>query len=363
MTDRIKTEDKLMLAIDTSCDDTSIAVTEGFKVLSSVISSQDDLHKQWGGVVPGLARRAHAERIDAVLAEALQRAGKIKKRKLTVADMSAIGVTYGPGLAIALEIGIRKAKELAAEFRKPLIAVNHQEGHLLSALAANSKGKAMLNSDELEFPAIGLLISGGTTQLVLVKALGNYEIIGEKLDDAIGEAYDKVARMLGLGYPGGKTLTEFAKRGNPAGYKFPVPMSRDPQINFSYSGLKTAVYYLVKKMTEEKALSKQQIYDLAASFEYAAIEHLKQKLELAVLKYNPKLVLLGGGVASSPKVRSELRKMLRKHKLRLFYPLPGKMFVDNAAMVGIAANLKFVRGQFSDVSLDRVPRAEITQKY
>ncbi len=363
MSDRTKSEDKLILAIDTSCDDTSIAITEGFKILSSVISSQDDLHKQWGGVVPGLARRAHAERIDAVLAEALTRAGKIKKRKLTVADISAIGVTYGPGLAVALEIGIKKAKELAAEYDKPLIAVNHQEGHLLSALAANSAGRSMLKPTELKFPAIGLLISGGTTQLVLVKGIGDYEIVGEKLDDAIGEAYDKVARMLGLGYPGGKTLTEFAKRGNPSAYKFPVPMSHDPQINFSYSGLKTSVYYTVKKMTEEKSLTKQQIYDLAASFEFAAIEHLKQKLALAVAKYKPEMVLLGGGVASSPKVRSELRKMLKQYNLKLYYPLPGKMFVDNAAMVGIAAHYKFERGQFSSEAMDRVPRAEITQKY
>jgi len=350
---RTKTERITLLAIDTSCDDTSVAVTQNFCVLSNVVSSQDDLHKQWGGVVPDLARRAHAERIAKVMNEALKRAHK------TMPDIDAVAVTYGPGLAIALEIGIKKAKELCTEFNKPLIAVNHREGHLLSALAANSKGKAALSPDEIKYPVLGLIISGNTTELVLIKESGVYEFIGETLDDAVGEAYDKTARMLGLGYPGGRVLSEFAKKGDPDAYKFPVPMAKDERIAFSYSGLKTSVYYFTKKLIVSKELTRKQIFDIAASFEKAAISHLQQKLELAIKQYKPGMVFCGGGVVSSAKVRAGLRESCRKYGINLFFPLPRKMFVDNAAMIGVAGYFKYRRGEFAGPDLDREPRAEL----
>jgi N6-L-threonylcarbamoyladenine synthase len=347
------TDIKVLLSVDTSCDDTSAAVTDQLRILSNVVSSQDDLHRQWGGVVPDLARRAHSERIDKVIAEALKRSGK------TWSDIDAFAVTQGPGLAIALEVGIRRIRELAAEYSKPLIAVNHQEGHLLSALAQTRNGRAALYPDQLKFPSVGLVISGNTSLIALIHGLGDYEIIADKLDDAVGEAYDKVARMLGFGYPGGRVLSEFAKSGNSEAHRFPVPLAGDDRLAFSYSGLKTSVYYYLKKQTEQP--TRKEVLDIAASFEKAAISHLQQKLELAVKRFHPKLVLLGGGVASSAKVRAGLREVCHRNGIKLYFPYPQKLYVDNAAMIGIAGFLKAQRGEFA-TEIDRSPRLPLADR-
>jgi N6-L-threonylcarbamoyladenine synthase len=351
---------ELILGIDTSCDDTSAAIVSGNRVLSNVISSQMELHRKYGGVVPIIARRNHEENIDAVVKEALVRAGKTSGRELELKDIAAVAVTYGPGLAIALEVGIKKAKQLSAAFKIPLIAVNHMEGHLLSPLAANSKGKAAIDPEKVIFPVLGVLISGGHTELVLVSEIGKQQKVGQKLDDAIGEAYDKVARMLGLGYPGGAALSEFAKKGDPHKHQLPVPMAKSDNLDFSYSGLKTAVYYRIKELTEDgSSLSKRQVYDFAASFEAAAIAELQIKLEKALKKYGVKTVLVGGGVAQSAKVRRAIRAGSKKFGATAYFPNNRRLYTDNAAMIALVGNYKCQRKEFADQTLDRDPRASL----
>jgi N6-L-threonylcarbamoyladenine synthase len=342
--DKVKKE-ILILSIDTSCDETSASVTRNLNVLSNVISSQIELHKKYGGVVPLVAKRAHEERIEPVITEALKRA------KVKIEDLDAIAVTYGPGLAIALEVGVSKAKELAIKYQKPLIGINHMEGHFLSSLAKNSKGVG--NNIDLKFPIMGLLMSGKHTEIVLCNEIGKYEIIGETLDDAVGEAYDKVARMLGLGYPGGRVLSDFADKGEDK-YHFTVPMINQDNLNFSYSGIKTAVMYFVKTHPN---LNKQEIYDVAKSFEESAIKHILDRLSKALKKYPVKLLFVGGGVASNPKIRSAIRKESKKHGVSMYAPRDKKLYMDNAAMIGIAAYYKYLKSEFTDpTTLDRNPK-------
>lgn len=342
--DKVKKE-ILILSIDTSCDETSASITSNLNVLSNVISSQIELHKKYGGVVPLVAKRAHEERIVPVITEAL------KRSRINIEDIDAIAVTYGPGLAIALEVGVSKAKELAIKYNKPLIAINHMEGHFLSSLANNSKGVG--NNIDLKFPIMGLLMSGKHTEIVLCNEIGKYEIIGETLDDAVGEAYDKVARMLGLGYPGGRVLSDFADKGEDK-YHFTVPMINQDNLNFSYSGIKTAVMYFVKTHPN---LNKQEIYDVAKSFEESAIKHILDRLSKALKKYPVKLLFVGGGVASNPKIRSAIRKEAKKHSVSLYAPRDKKLYMDNAAMIGIVAHYKYLKSEFTDpTTLDRDPK-------
>jgi N6-L-threonylcarbamoyladenine synthase len=350
-----------ILGIDTSCDETSAAVVRNTVVLSNVVSSQVELHRKYGGVVPMIAKREHELRIDAVIEEALKLAGKNSQNKIGWQDIDAIAVTYGPGLAIALEVGVKKAKELALEHNIKLVGVNHMEGHLLSSLGLNSKGKGNIPDPfVLEFPLMGLLISGGHTELIIMQGFGKYEIIGQTVDDAIGEAYDKVARMLGLGYPGGKVLTEFAKKGNPESFVLPVPMSKDPGLNFSYSGLKTAVYYTVKQFEKQgKELKQTEIYNLAASFEHSAIAALQVKLKRALKLLHPKVLLVGGGVSSSAKVRAGLRLVTNKFKIKTYFPKVKNIQTDNGAMIAIAAYFKLLRNEVADQSLDRDPNLHL----
>ncbi len=354
-------KEPLILGIDTSCDETSAGVTIGDRILSNVVSSQIKLHEVWGGVVPDIARRAHQEKIDHVINKSLKQASKAFGRNLAFGDFDAIAVTYGPGLAIALEVGINKAKELSQKFKKPLIAVNHLEGHLLSPLAKNSLGEKGIVLTEKDFPVLGVIISGKHTELVLVKGIGDYEVVGETLDDAIGEAYDKVGRMLDLGYPAGPVVTEMAKKGNSLKYPLPIPLhKRDDTMNFSFSGLKTAVYYLVTR--ELKELSKQDIYDVSASFEFSAITHLQEKLEIAIKKYTTKGILVGGGVGASVTVREGIRKTSRKFGLETHFPQGKKLYMDNGAMIAHAGFYRYLVGEFVDDinKLDREPRASLS---
>ncbi|MFM7088106.1 MAG: tRNA (adenosine(37)-N6)-threonylcarbamoyltransferase complex transferase subunit TsaD [Candidatus Paceibacterota bacterium] len=343
---------KKILAIDTSCDETSVAVTAGTRVLSNKISSQIEFHKKWGGVVPSIARTMHNENIDIVVTEAL------KAAKTKLEDIDAIAVTQGPGLAIALEVGIRKAKELSLKIGKPLIAINHMEGHIYSTLAQNKTGKPKI---EYIFPMLALLVSGGHTELVLMKDHGEYTIVGRTLDDAVGEAYDKVARMLELGYPGGPIIEELAKEGDKDAYPFPIPMIRHRTCDFSYSGLKTSVLYLTQKiLTPETTKAERQkiTRDIAACFQKAAIESLVRKTEIALVDLKNleiKDILLAGGVSANMALRKEFRKIFGK-EYRLHYPTSKKLYGDNAAMIGVAAYHHLEKMNFANPEdMERLP--------
>lgn len=345
-----------ILAIDTSCDETSVAVTEESRVLSNKVSSQIEFHKKWGGVVPSIARTMHNENIDFVVKEAL------KGAKIKIEDIDAVAVTEGPGLAIALEVGIRKAKEISEQTGKPLIAINHMEGHIYSTLAQNAKG---IPSIEYKFPMLALLVSGGHTELVLMREHGAYQIIGQTLDDAVGEAYDKVARMLELGYPGGPIIEKLAKEGDGEAYPMPIPMTKTRSTDFSYSGLKTSVLYLTQKIIH-KDLNKDQkkkiIADVAASFQKAAIASLVRKTEIALEDLKDEHIediLLAGGVSANLALRKEFRKIFGK-RYRLHYPTSKKLYGDNAAMIGVAAYYHLIKKDFADKNnLERLPNLSL----
>ncbi len=334
----------IILAIDTSCDETCAAVTRGRKVLSNVISSQINIHQKYGGVVPHLAKRAHEAKIEFVFKEALKRA------VVAEPQIDAIAVTIGPGLAPALEVGIAFAKNLALKFKKPLTAVNHMEGHLLSALA-NMEGS------DPSMPALGLLASGGHTQLVLVKKIGKYQLLGETLDDAAGEALDKLAKMLKLGYPGGPIVEELARSAslraiaNPI--KLPIPLQHSKDLNFSFSGLKTAALYKIQMEGSDPSM--EYIYNMCASFQKAIAISLQTKLSKAIAIYHPRAILLGGGVMSNLYIRRQIRSAAKP--LPIYLPYSKKLYTDNAAMIGVAAYFRYLKKDFvKDIdSLDRQP--------
>jgi len=330
-----------ILAIDTSCDETAAAVTVGRRVLSNVIWSQIEIHRPWGGVVPDLARKEHQKHLDQVIELAIKRANTTSKRfrlpwKISWKTIDALAVTQGPGLAIALEVGIRKTKELAQKYNKPVIAVNHMEGHLLSSFALNAKGNGPFAKTKVHLPLLGLLVSGGHTQLVLMENFGQYKLLGETLDDAAGEAFDKVAKMLELGYPGGPIISELARKGNPKRFSLPIPMARNQTLNFSFSGLKTACLYKLKTIPLRQR-NKKFLQDFSASFERVLIKSITLKLRLAIEKHRPRQILLGGGVVNNLRLRREARKTARKYGLSVAFPYSKNLISDNAAMIGIAA--------------------------
>jgi N6-L-threonylcarbamoyladenine synthase len=350
-----------ILAIETSCDDTCAAVLDNKKILSNVISSQTDLHAKWGGVVPDIAKRAHQERIMPVIFEAL------KKARLNLEDIDVIAVTQGPGLAIALSVGVNTAKELAKKYNKKLVAVNHIEGHILANLLKNKNEKP---ERKIEFPALALTVSGGHTKIVLVKSTPNpsfdlkeekninfeYEIIGETLDDAAGEALDKAAKMMGLGYPGGPVLERLALKGNKNFLQLPHPLADKKILDYSFSGLKTSFYYKIKDWPKEEI--GKNLFDLSATFQEAVFETLVRKFKLAIEKTSPKTLLVSGGVAANLEFRKKLRKMAKEKNLPIFMPFKKELNTDNAAMIGIAGYFKALRGEFVENidDLDRDPR-------
>lgn len=329
---------KLILSIDTSCDETSVAVTRGVLVLSNVISSQIRYHKKFGGVVPFLAQRLHKERIDSVVEIALQRAN------CTWSDIEAIAVTHGPGLAPALEVGIQKAKDLASAQALPLYPINHMTGHIAACLAQVGERKPT----EFQFPALALLVSGGHTELVLMWSFTDLEIVGQTLDDALGEAYDKVAKMLGLGYPGGKLISKMAEEGGSKKYTLPIPLRYGKDLNFSYSGLKNAVRLLIESIKTESGneyLNRGEMADLAACFEYAAQEAVILKVKMAIKVHDEvKTLFLGGGVAANTALRQKLRKVCRENNIVFMVPPNLKLCTDNAAMIGVSAYLGIMSG-------------------
>ena len=336
-----------ILAIDTSCDETAAAVTQDSKILSNVIWSQASAHAKFGGVMPSLAQRMHEERIDWVIQKALGNNHKDLK------GIDAIAVTVGPGLSIALGVGIDRAKKLAVKFNKNLIAVNHLEGHILSPLA--NKPSSII------FPALGLVVSGGNTILVKINKIGSYETFAQTTDDALGEALDKGARMLGLGYPGGAILEKFARGGKTTVYKLPVPIvGQEVRKIFTYSGLKTAMNRLVES---EKPMTKDKVYNLAASYQNTALTHLIRVCSYVIRNSNNRFINLfvGGGVSANVELRKRLRKLGAETGIKVFFPYSKKLTGDNAAMIGIAAYFKAQRGEFTNPNnIDRKPNAKIT---
>lgn len=336
-------QDPTILAIETSLDDTCAAVTRGTRVISNIVSSQTSYHAEWGGTVPDIAKRLHHEWLPKVVDLALKKAGN--------PQLDALAVTLGPGLAPSLEQGIAYAKKLSADKNLPLIAVNHMEGHLLSSFANNRTGKGPMKNPQ--FPALGFLISGGHTELVLMQSIGSYQLLGETLDDAAGEAYDKVARLLHLGYPGGPILAEMAKDGQPK-YRLPEPMTHRKDFNFSFSGLKTQARYFLEK--ENPELSKEFISDFAASFQDAVFRHLMKRFRRAIELYSPAMILLGGGVVSNIALRKRTREVAKEYGIATFIPYSKRLFTDNAAMIGVVASFQYARQDFIDPdTLDRMP--------
>lgn len=375
---------KKILAIDTSCDETSVAVSSDNILLSNVVSSSMEFQSEWGGVVPIIAKRNHINRIDKVIERAL------KLANITIEEIDAFAVTYGPGLAIALEVGVAKIKQLATKYSKPLIGVNHMAGHVYSNFAAKATGETYsdLDTNNPEFPILVLLISGGHTELVLMRDHMDFEIIGKTLDDSIGEAFDKIARMLNLGYPGGPIIENLASEGDENRFAFPIAMAKSGDLNFSYSGLKTAVLQKIKEIgTQVEAkqdvqqiaklpgepyapsiskkptfqLSKQDSLDIAASFQKAAADQLIIKVLSAVKQYNISKVLLGGGVVNNLYIRSKLRKELKKVDAQLYFPENKKLLTDNAGMIAVAAFYMAQNNMFVDIDkLDRRPNLELS---
>lgn len=363
-----------ILAIDTSCDDTSVAISEDRKILANEFWSKLKVHKEFGGVVPIEAKRQHEEFLPLVIEKALQDAG------ISIQDLDAIAVTYGPGLAIALEPGIAKAKEIADKYQKPLIAVNHMIGHIYANLAQDMEEKTLSLIDEFKFPALALTISGGHTDLYLMENHFKFKLIGQTLDDSIGEAFDKVGRTLGFGFPAGRAIEERSTQGNDSAFIFPRPLAHSNDYNWSYSGLKTAVLYQIKKLTGEyhakpgkgtykmedlaAQLSGQQINDIAASFQKAAVNSLVSKVKKAVQELNPKMLIVGGGVIANTMIRTELEKVSVENGIQITYPKPMWLCTDNAAMIAIAAYYMTQsledKAYHNDLdTLDRVPNLEI----
>lgn len=309
----------MLLAIETSCDDTCAAVLEGPRILSNVISSQAAAHAGFGGVVPEVAARHHLELTEPVVEAALQEAGA------TLDDVEAIAVTAGPGLIGALLVGVSTAKAIAAARRLPLIPVDHLQGHV----AAN-----FLEPEPLEPPFLCLVASGGHTLLAAVRDHEGHEVLGQTLDDAAGEAFDKSARLLGLGYPGGPAIQREAEKGDPEAFEMPVAMARDPGLDFSFSGLKTALVYRCQELGPEGVAERRA--DLAASFQAAVVNQLTTKLKRALKKGGWEAVALGGGVAANGPLREAVAALCDEAGVRLKL-VPISLCTDNAAMIGSAA--------------------------
>ncbi len=340
-----ETKDVLILAIESSCDETAAAVVKnGREVLSNVISSQIELHKLYGGVVPEIASRKHIEKINQVIEEALEEAN------VTLDDVDAIGVTYGPGLVGALLVGVAEAKAIAYAKRKPLIGVHHIEGHI----SAN-----FIENRELEPPFICLVVSGGHTHLVCVKDYGEYEIIGRTRDDAAGEAFDKVARAIGLGYPGGPKIDKLSKEGNPDAITFPKAHINDAPYDFSFSGVKSAVLNYINGCQMKGETFNQA--DVAASFQKAVTEVLVENAMRAVDEYDMKKLAIAGGVASNSTLRQAMKDACEKKEIEFYYPSP-IFCTDNAAMIGVAAYYEYLKGTRHGWDLNAVPNLKLGER-
>ncbi|MEF9920658.1 MAG: tRNA (adenosine(37)-N6)-threonylcarbamoyltransferase complex transferase subunit TsaD [Erysipelotrichaceae bacterium] len=330
-----------ILAIESSCDETSVAIIEnGNEIKANVVATQIDVHKEFGGVIPEVASRIHVENISMVLHEAL------KEANMKVADVDAIVVTKGPGLVGSLHVGVQAAKTLAFAFHKPLIGIHHIAGHIYANKLVG----------ELKFPLLALVVSGGHTELVYMSEDWNFEILGSTQDDAIGEAYDKVARVMGLPYPGGPQIDKLAKSGHNV-YKLPTPKT-EGELDFSFSGLKSGVLQFIARC--ERTNQTYVPADLAASFQETALDLLLSKLEKAIKLKKPAQVVLAGGVAANSRLREKVTSQMSDHhpEINLIIP-PLSCCTDNAAMIGVAGSIAYEKGYRSDFDLTADPGMEL----
>ncbi len=335
-------KDVYILAIETSCDETSIAIVKnGCEIDAFTVLTQMDTHAEYGGVVPEIASRMHTENITMVLEETLN------KSSITINEITAIAVTYAPGLLGSLLVGVEFAKTLSYIYNKPLIAVNHTIGHIYANNINN----------QLKFPLLALVVSGGHTDLILMKDDYQFEILGSTLDDAIGECYDKVARVLGLKYPGGPNVDKLAKEGKLT-YNLPKPVD-DKTYNFSFSGLKSSIINLVHN--EQQRGNEIRKEDLAFSFQYIAIDELKRKVGLALKNLNIKEMIIAGGVSANSYLRDEIKKISKEYNVNLSIP-EFKYCTDNAAMIGAAAYPLYLKKEFANFSLNAKSQMNITEK-
>jgi N6-L-threonylcarbamoyladenine synthase len=333
------TNDIIILAIESSCDETSASVIADGKVLNNIVATQS-VHEKYGGVVPELASRAHQENLIPVVQEAILSSGISKDQ------LSAIAFTRGPGLMGSLLVGVSFAKAFAFALNIPLIEVNHMNAHILAHFIDDPKPS---------FPFICLTVSGGHTQLVLVKSHLEMEVIGETQDDAVGEAFDKTAKLLGLPYPGGPMIDKHAKEGDPKAFQFPI--TRMPDLNYSFSGIKTAVlYFLRDQLKENPKFIEENLADLCASIQYSLVEMLLIKLKAAVKQYGVKEIAIAGGVSANSGLRNTLTQLAAQKGWNLYIP-KFEYCTDNAAMIAMAAHYKYLKGEFS--SMDVTPLAKM----
>ncbi|MGB9764883.1 MAG: tRNA (adenosine(37)-N6)-threonylcarbamoyltransferase complex transferase subunit TsaD [Candidatus Saccharicenans sp.] len=327
-----KKKPRLLLAVETSCDETSAAVLEPGNILSNIILSQDEIHSPYGGVVPELASRQHIRSIDYVVGESLSQAG------VSLEEIDLFAVTQGPGLIGSLLVGLTLTKGLAYYFRKPLIGVDHLQAHIEAAF---------LENPQIEFPVLALLVSGGHTSLYFLKRPLNYELLGKTRDDAAGEGLDKIAKFLGLGYPGGPIIEKLAEGGNSSRFHFSVPRLKTSGYDFSFSGLKTAALKIIK----ENNLNKEHpaLSDFLASFEEIVVKSLLENLTRAMEKFEPRSLVLCGGVARNKRLRLRFSEIARQNQLPAYIPSP-RLCTDNAGMVGALAWKKYQ--QTPDITLD-----------
>jgi len=331
-----------ILGIETSCDETAAAVVrDGTEVLANVISSQIELHQKFGGVVPEIASRAHIEKIYPIIDRAIKESG------LDSSCIDAVAIANQPGLTVALVVGITAAKTLTLVWEKPLIAINHIHAHLQSA---------MMETNDLQLPAVALVVSGGHTSLYECENVLQPRLLGSTIDDAAGEAFDKVATILNLSYPGGPSIEKAAKEGNPAAINFPRTMLANDSLDFSFSGIKTAVLYHccgqdMKGQNRVDKMSQKEIADIAASFQAAVIEVLVKKTRMAADKIGAKTILLGGGVGANTRLRQELEEMAKQTGRRMLIA-PKKYCTDNAVMVASLGFHKYKAGLFADMTLE-----------
>ena len=338
-------ENMNILAIESSCDETAAAVVQdGRKVLSNIISSQIDIHKLYGGVVPEIASRKHIEKVIQVVDEAL------KEASLTMDEIDAVAVTYGPGLVGALLVGVSAAKSIAFAHNKPLIGVHHIEGHI----SAN-----YIENEELEPPFLCLVVSGGHTNLVIVKDYGEYEVLGKTRDDAAGEAFDKVARAIGLGYPGGPKIQKISEEGNKDAIAFPRAKVADNPFDFSFSGLKSSVLnYINSCEMKGEEINKA---DIAASFQEAVVDVLVSHTIEGAKQLGFKKIAMAGGVASNIVLREEMKEACERRGFKFYHPSP-ILCTDNAAMIGAAAYYDYKKGLISGLTLNAVPSLKLGQR-